>query len=130
MSAGEVAAMIAAVSVGIAVVGLLFTMAAAVRALTMFRRSLEQLTRQTLPLIADMHAGVRQANAELVKLDTVLDTAESISTTVDTASRFAYGAVANPLVKAMSTGTGVLRAFKGFRGRRALNGSSGRNGSR
>ena len=122
MSAGEVAAMILAVSVGIGVVGLLFTLAAAVRTLSTFRRSVEDFTSQALPLIADMHAGVRQVNADLLKLDSVLDTAESISTTVDTASRFAYGAVANPLVKAMSTGTGVLRAFRGFRGRRALNG--------
>ena len=81
MSPGEVAAMIVAVSVGIAVVGLLFTMAAAVRALSMFRRSVQEITRETLPLIADMHAGIKQANADLMKLDTVLDTAESISTT-------------------------------------------------
>ena len=78
---------------------------------------MQEITRETLPLIADMHAGIKQANADLMKLDTVLDTAESISTTVDSASRMAYGAVANPLVKAMSTGTGVLRAFRGFRGR-------------
>jgi len=120
MSAGDVAAIVVAVSVGMAVVGLLFTMGAAIRACATFRRSVQEITRETLPLIADMHAGIKQANADLMKLDTVLDTAESISTTVDSASRMAYGAVANPLVKAMSTGTGVLRAFRGFRGRRAI----------
>ena len=38
MSASDVAAMIVAVSVGIAVVALIFTMAAAVRTLSVFRR--------------------------------------------------------------------------------------------
>jgi hypothetical protein len=119
MSAGDVAAIVISVSIGIAVVGLLFTMGAAIRACAVFRRSVEDLTSQTLPLIADMHAGIKQANADLMKLDTVLETAESISSTVDSASRMAYGAMANPLVKAMSTSAGVLRAFRGFRAGRA-----------
>ena len=120
MTAGDVAAIVVSVSVGIAVVGLLFTMGSAIRAMTMFRRSVEEITSQTLPLIADMHACIKQANADLMKLDNVLETAESISTTVDSASRLAYGVVANPLVKAASTGAGVLRAFRGFRSRRAV----------
>ena len=120
MSAGDVAAIVVSVSVGIAVVGLLFTMASAMRAMAVFRRSVEQITSQTLPLIADTHAAIKQANADLLKIDNVLETAESISTTVDSASRLAYGAVAIPLVKAMSTATGILRAFRGFRARRAV----------
>ena len=122
MNPGDLAAIVISVSIGIAVVGLLFTMGAAIRACAVFRRSVEQLTSQTLPLIADMHAGIKQANADLMKLDNVLETAESISTTVDSASRMAYGAMANPLVKAMSTGAGVLRAIRGFRARRAVGG--------
>jgi hypothetical protein len=119
MSAGDVAAIVISVSVGIAVVGLLFTMAAAVRAMAVFRHSVEDITSHTIPLIADVHATVKQANSDLIKVDTILETAESISSTVDSASRLAYTAFSNPLVKGISTATGVGRAFHLFRWRRA-----------
>ncbi|MEW6152496.1 MAG: hypothetical protein AB1673_00705 [Actinomycetota bacterium] len=112
MSAGDVAAIVVAVSVGIAVVGLLFTMGAAIRAIGTFRRAVEDITSHTLPLIADVHVGVRQANADLMKVDTILDNAETIQTTIDAASRLTYTAVANPVVKAMAAGTGVARAYR------------------
>jgi hypothetical protein len=112
VSAGDVAAIVVAVSVGIAVVGLLFTMGAAIRAIGTFRRAVEDITSHTLPLIADVHVGVRQANADLMKVDTILDNAETIQTTIDAASRLTYTAVANPVVKAMAAGTGVARAYR------------------
>ena len=119
MSAGEVAAVVLSVAATIAVVGLLFTLAAAVRALSAFRRSVEQITDHTLPLIADMHAAIKQANADLMKVDTLLDTAESFSTTVDSASRLAYRAFSSPLMKVIALGSGAAKAFRHLRGRRA-----------
>lgn len=118
MSAGDVAAIVVSVAVGIAVVGLLFTFGAAIRAMVVFRRSVEQITSAAVPLIADMHAAIKQANTDLIKVDTLLETAESISTTMDSASRLAYTAISNPLVKTMATGTGVLKAFRLFFWRR------------
>jgi hypothetical protein len=120
VSGGDVAAVVISVAVGVAVVGLLFTMAAAARAMTAFRRSVEEITRQTLPLIGDMHAAIKQANADLMKVDTLLDTAESISTTVDSASRLAYTAFSSPLVKFIALGSGIAKAFGRLRNRRAL----------
>ncbi len=107
-------------AVGIAAVGLLFTMAAAVRALTAFRRSVEEITRQTLPLIGDMHAAIKQANSDLMKVDTLLETAESIGSTVDSASRLAYTAFSSPLMKMIALVSGVTRGFRRLRHRRAL----------
>ncbi len=115
---GEFAAAAVTVAVAIVVVGLLFTMAAAIRAMTAFRRSVEELTERTLPLIADMHAGIKQANSDLIRVDTVLETAESISSTVDSASRLVYTAFSNPLMKTIAAGTGVAKAFGVFRLRR------------
>jgi len=112
MSAGEVAAIIVAVAVAMGMVGLLFTMAAAVRAIGTFRKAVEDIAGLTLPLIADVHVGVRQANADLVKVDSILDNAETIQGTIDAASRLTYTAVANPVVKAMAAGTGVAKAYR------------------
>ena len=112
MSVGEVAAIIAAVALAMGVVGLLFTLGAAVRAIGTFRRAVEDITAMTIPLIADVHVGIKQANADLMKVDTILDNAETIQTTIDAASRLTYTAVANPVVKAMAAGTGVAKAYR------------------
>ena len=112
MSAGEVAAVIVAVAVAMGVVGLLFTLGAAIRAIGAFRRSVQDITSLTLPLIADVHVGIKQANADLMKVDTILDNAETIQSTIDAASRLTYTAVANPVVKAMAAGTGVAKAYR------------------
>ncbi|MGH9225087.1 MAG: hypothetical protein ACRD2W_15210 [Acidimicrobiales bacterium] len=112
MSAGEVAAVIVAVAVAMGMVGVLFTMAAAVRAIGTFRRAVEDITGLTIPLIADVHVGITQANADLMKVDVILDNAETIQTTIDAASRLTYTAVANPVVKAMAAGTGVAKAYR------------------
>ena len=118
MNAGDVAAIVVSVAVGIAVVGLLFTMASAMRAMAVFRHSVQEITSQTLPLIADMHAAIKQANTDLVKVDTLLETAESISTTVDSASRLAYTAFSSPLVKVIALGSGLAKAVGRFRRRK------------
>lgn len=119
MSPGTFAAAAVAMGVAIAVVALLFTLAAALRAIAVFRRSVEQLTREALPMIAEMHAAVRHTSDDLEKVDTLIGTADSISATVDSASRLAYTTVSNPLVKAAAAGTGIARAYRGFLRRRA-----------
>lgn len=119
MDTGDLAAVVVSVSVAIAVVGLLFALASAIRTMTVFRRSIEEVTRQTLPLIADAHVAVKQANAELIKVDNLLDTAGSISGTVDSASRLAYTAFSSPVVKMLAVGSGAARAVRRFRNRRA-----------
>ena len=98
MSAGDVAALIVAVAVAMGVVGLLFTLGSVIRAVGAFRRAVEDISGMTLPLIADVHAGIRQANTDLLKVDTILDNAETIQSTIDAASRLTYTAVANPVV--------------------------------
>lgn len=119
MSAGELAAAAVVMGVAVVVVGLLFTMAYAVRALSVFKRSIEEITAETLPMIADMHAAVRHTNVDLEKVDNLIGTADSITATMDSASRLAYTTVSNPLVKALSAGTGIARAYRGFWRRRA-----------
>lgn len=120
---GEFAAAAATIAIAIVVVGLLFTMASAIRAIGTFRRSVEEITGRTIPLINDMHVAIKQANSDLMKVDTLLDTAESISTTMDSASRLAYTAVSNPVMKTLAAGTGMARAWRLFRRRKAKAGN-------
>jgi len=48
----------------------------------------------------------------------VIGRAESIGGTVDSASRLAYLAFSNPLIKAVALGTGTSRAVRRLRRRR------------
>jgi hypothetical protein len=70
-----------------------------------------------VPLVADVRETVAQANTELERVDGLLVTAESISTTVDSASRLAYLAFSNPVVKALAFGAGTARAARSLRKR-------------
>ena len=117
MDASDVAAVVVAVAVAILVVGLLFAFASLVRTLAALREAVEQLRRETVPLVSDLRSTVTQANAELERVDGLLGTAESISATVDSASRLAYLAFSNPLVTARALGAGTARAARRFRRR-------------
>lgn len=117
MSASEVAAVVAAVALAIGVVGLLLALGALIRTLTEVRGAVEDFRGRAVPLLTDVHTVVRQASAELGKVDTILDRTEDISGTVNSATRLAHRAFAAPLVKAMAFGTGSARAFRALRKR-------------
>lgn len=50
-----------------------------------------------------------------MRVDELLDRAESISTTVDSASRLTYLAVSNPLIKVVAVAAGAGRAMRRLR---------------
>ena len=115
ITAGETAAIIASVALAILAVGLLFAISSLLRTLRQLRISLEQFNREAVPLVGDLRSTVGQANAELVRVDGLLGTAENISGTLDSASRLAYLFFANPVVKAMAFGAGTARAARRLR---------------
>ncbi|MDQ3680571.1 MAG: DUF948 domain-containing protein [Actinomycetota bacterium] len=119
MTAGEVAAIIAAVAGAILVVGLLFALASFTTTLRTLRTTVEELRRETVPLVADLRVTLEQANAELARVDGLLGTAESVGTTVDSASRLAYLALSNPVIKAMAFGAGARGALRRMQRRRS-----------
>jgi uncharacterized protein YoxC len=85
------------------------------RTMRSLRETVEQLRRETLPVVSGMQTTVTQATAELERVDTLLGTAESISTTLDSFSRLAYLAFSNPVIKLLAFGTGTARAARRFR---------------
>lgn len=117
MSAGEVAAIVAAGAAVFLSLGLLFALSSLTRTLRTVRGAVEELRRETVPLLGDLRNTVEQANAELARVDGVLERAESIGTTVDSASRLAYLAFGNPVIKAMALAAGTGRAARRLRRR-------------
>lgn len=117
MTAGEIAAIAVSAALGIAVVGLLFALGAAIRTLGAMRAAIDDVRRVSIPLLTDLHSAVRKADADLGRMEGVLERAESISGTVDSASRLAYTAFSSPLVKMMALGSGVSRGFRRLRRR-------------
>ena len=70
----------------------------------------EDLRRRGRPLVADAHRVVDQAATEMERVGAVLDSTESVHATVDSASRLAYRAFANPVVKVLAVRAGAADA--------------------
>jgi uncharacterized membrane protein YccC len=119
MDASDTAAVIVASASGVAVLVLIWAIVSLTRSMRLMRDAVEELRRESLPIVSELRVTVQQANNELERVDTLLGTAESISTTVDSASRLAYLAFSNPVIKALAFATGTGRAARRFRKSRA-----------
>jgi hypothetical protein len=65
--------------------------------------------------VQEIRETVGSANIELERVDNLLGTAESISSTLDSASRLAYLTFSNPVIKALAFASGTGRAARRFR---------------
>ena len=117
MTASDLAAIIVAVASIIGVAVLVFALVALTKTLATLRLSIEELRRETLPVIDELQRTVTQANTDLERLDTLLDSATSVTNTVDSASHLAYLAFAHPIIKAIALASGTAKAAKAFRRR-------------
>jgi uncharacterized protein YoxC len=117
VTAGEVAALVASIAAVFFVVGMLFALSSITRTLRVMRTTVEELRRETVPLVADLRLTLDRTNAELSRVDGLLVTAESVGSTIDSASRLAYLAFSNPLIKLLAFGAGASRAARRLRGR-------------
>jgi hypothetical protein len=117
MSADDVAVLVAA---GVAAVAAAVSLVAVVllaRRIAELRQLVRDLRRETLPLVHEARVVVEEAATEMVRVGDVLGSAEAVSATVDSASRLAYRAFANPLVKVLAFGTGAGAAARRLVGR-------------
>ena len=117
MTASDLAAIIVAVASIIGVAVLVVALIALPRTLSTLRMSIEELRRETLPVIDELQRTVTQANTDLERLDTLLDSATSVTNTVDSASHLAYLAFSNPIIKAIALASGTAKAAKALRRR-------------
>jgi hypothetical protein len=127
MSSGHIAIVAGSITSLLAVVGLLVAVASLRRQVTRLGTLADELKRQTVPLVADAHRVVGQAATEMERVSAVLGTTESVHATVDSASRLAYRAFANPVVKVLAVRAGAATGIR----RLATGDSDGtpRNGS-
>ncbi len=117
MTAAEVAALVASCVSAVLVVALAVTLSSLLTTLRELRAATEELRRTGGPLVADMRRTVDHATAELDRVGDVIAAAENITGTVDSASKLAYAALSNPVVKVMAFGTGTARAARRLRHR-------------
>ena len=115
MTAGEIAAIIGSVVGTLVVIVLLIAFSGLLRTLRKLTDAIEELRTEVVPLAGQWRRTVDQANAELQRADQLLTTAESVSQTVDSASRLAYLAMSNPVIKLMALTAGTGAAFRRFR---------------
>jgi len=68
-----------------------------------------------MPLVVEAHRVVDQAATEMERVGAVLESTESVSATVDSASRLAYRAFANPVVKVLAVRAGAAGGMRRLR---------------
>ena len=115
MTATEFAALIVAIASIVGVVLLGVALVSITKTLRSVQEAVDMLRKETVPVMDELAGVARTANAELERMDGVLDSAESISGTVDSMSRLAYLAFSNPIIKALAFGAGTSRAVRRFR---------------
>jgi hypothetical protein len=81
------------------------------------RRAVDEVRDEAVPLLSDLHTVVRQANADLVHMDGLIERADSFYGTMDSASRLVYRAFSNPVVKTAAFVSGSSRAYRRMRRR-------------
>jgi hypothetical protein len=112
MSAGQIAVLVSSIVCCVAVAGLLVALVSLRRETLRLASVAEELRRQTVPLVADAHRVVDQAATEMERVGAVLDTTESVHATVDSASKLAYRAFANPVVKVLAVRAGAATGIR------------------
>jgi hypothetical protein len=112
MSAGQIAVLVASVLCVLAVMGLLVALGSLRREVRSLRRVADDLQRQAVPLVADAARVVDQAATEMERVGAVLDSTESVHATVDSASKLAYRAFANPVVKVLAVRAGAATGIR------------------
>ncbi len=117
MSADQVAVLVASCAASVAAVASLAAVVLLGRRVRELGRTVEVLHRETVPLVREARVVVEEAATEMVRVGDVLGSAESVSATVDSASRLAYRAFANPVVKVLAFGTGTGAALRRLVGR-------------
>jgi hypothetical protein len=117
VSAGDLAAVLVAVVSLAAVAVLSLAAVSLVRTLRELRAVVDVLRDETLPMVGELRAAVHQAGTDLDRVEGILDTAERITDTVDSASRLTFRALSPPLIKTMSFVAGARRAGLRVRGR-------------
>ena len=118
MTGTEVAALAVAVAAGIALTVLVAVVLSLLGTVRELRATVEAVRAESLVVVEDLQEVVRATKAEQERIDNVLLAAESVTGTLDSASKLAYLTVGGPVVKGLALATGANQAYRRFRGGR------------
>lgn len=115
MTWGQVALLIIALAVValVAVLGVVLSKVAGL--LTDVTLTLNDVRKETMPLLAEVRTTVTTLNVEMDRVDGILASAESAAASVSNVAKLVTAATANPVIKALAflTGAGVgVKALK------------------
>lgn len=112
VSADDMAVLVAAAISGFVALVALVVVVLLTRRVHELRDMVRDLRSETVPLVRDARVVVDQAATEMLRVGDVLSSAEAVTGTVDSASRLAYRAFANPVVKVLAFRTGLAGALR------------------
>ncbi len=115
MSGADLAAVVVAIVTVLALAVISVAFWSILQTMRRMTSAIEDLQQRTVPVMASLQATIDTADAELQRVDGILDTAENISGTVESASRLTYLAISNPLIKGLAFLTGATRGFRRLR---------------
>lgn len=116
MTGSEVTAVIVAVTAGVALTVLVFVVIRLLRTVRELTATVESLRLESVAVVEELREASRIARAEQGRIDNLLRSAESVSGTVDSATRLAYLTMGSPVVKGLALATGANQAYRRFRG--------------
>ena len=115
---GGIAAVIAACAWGLLAVFLAVVLINVFRLLESVKITVDDLRKETVPLLGEVRVTVTDVNRELDRVDGTLDSVAKITKTVERVTGLVEQAMAGPLVKIAAAGAGLARAVRRFRGER------------
>jgi hypothetical protein len=110
VSAVDYAWFAVAVLLGVLVIVVCVVMANLFRVLTSTKDLIDGVTSQTVPLLEQVNGTVGLVNQELARVDGILSTAETVTTTVGHMVEVVSSTVSSPLVKASAFVYGLRKA--------------------
>ena len=81
-----------------------------------FERGVEMLRDEVVPLVQEARQAAGYASSEMARVEAVLEDTEAVTATVDSASRLAQRAFANPVVKVLALRAGTAGGLRRLRG--------------
>ena len=114
VSAGGVAAIIAAIVWGVLVLFLAFMVFRVALLIDATTKMVDETRQQTMPLLREVTTSVTSVNKELVRLDGMAESIGNIVKSAERVTNVVEQAVSSPLIKVAAFGAGASRAMRRF----------------
>jgi len=108
---GGVAALVCAISFAVFMLALALVALKLARTISTTNRMLEDVRRQTLPLMGKLQTAMDHVNREMGYLDSILEAAQKLAERVGSVAEAARRLVNSPLFRVLSLGVGAQRTL-------------------